>query len=280
MDGLPARGAAVRQPRAGAPARTRCPASGGHPAAQALALRGRLHARADAVRGRRPDRPACRSAGGRWRCPTGTLRERTTIRRGGVSIEPARACACSARRRARSTSSWTSAARGGDRVRGGRRYIWTAKQAAIPVRGPRRRSTDASIEIDCRVRLHGRLRGLPPRHTVWRWSAGVGRTDDGRARGVEPGGRHARLEPRAASARYGWTASHARSARRSSPPTCSAVGRPATSPSGRRARRTRTSLVTALALPPAVRHLRRRRCPAALELAEGYGVMEEHEAWW
>lgn len=60
-------------------------------------------------------------------------------------------------------------------------YAWTLKRAGVPVRG--------TVRIDgCERRFEGRgvvddSAGYPPRHTAWRWSAGVGTDDAGRAVG-------------------------------------------------------------------------------------------------
>lgn len=64
----------------------------------------------------------------------------------------------------------------------GTSYIWTRKQAAVAVRG--------SVTLGGRVRSFvGQVAvvddsaGYHPRRTSWRWSAGVGRSQDGRAVG-------------------------------------------------------------------------------------------------
>lgn len=63
----------------------------------------------------------------------------------------------------------------------GRTFAWTAKQADVPAHG--------RVRIDGReVRVDGRAvvdvsAGYHPRHTAWRWSAGVGRLADGRSAG-------------------------------------------------------------------------------------------------
>jgi Protein of unknown function (DUF2804) len=60
-------------------------------------------------------------------------------------------------------------------------YVWTRKRADVPV--------EADIRIgDERFRFEARgmedeTEGYHPRHTVWDWSAGVGRTTDGRSIG-------------------------------------------------------------------------------------------------
>ena len=110
--------------------------------------------------------------------PGGELHERTTVGRGGVSVE-----------------------RGGVRVEAGGvrialeleesdgveiasptsagHYIWTRKQADVPARGfvevsGKRHEIDGVAFIDESAGYHDR-------HTVWKWSAGNGRTSDGRA---------------------------------------------------------------------------------------------------
>jgi hypothetical protein len=108
--------------------------------------------------------------------PDGTLRERTTIGRGGIDL-------------------------GGSGVRvdtedvridlqlderdgveivspAGQHYIWTRKQAGVPVKGVvevagTRHDVDGRAFVDDSAGYH-------PRHTAWQWSAGHGRTVDGR----------------------------------------------------------------------------------------------------
>lgn len=60
-------------------------------------------------------------------------------------------------------------------------FAWTAKQADIPARGHaliggQRHEIDTRAVIDDSAGYH-------PRHTEWRWSAGVGRLEDGRSVG-------------------------------------------------------------------------------------------------
>ena len=68
-------------------------------------------------------------------------------------------------------------------------------------RGPESESTSRSTATcgsatgagGCEARgVEDESAGYHPHHTVWSWSAGVGRTSDGRARGLEPGQRHQR----------------------------------------------------------------------------------------
>ncbi len=61
----------------------------------------------------------------------------------------------------------------------GRSYIWTRKSAPVFVRG----SVTAGgrrFELDGDDGFVDESAGYHARHTAWRWSAGVGRTDDGR----------------------------------------------------------------------------------------------------
>jgi hypothetical protein len=63
----------------------------------------------------------------------------------------------------------------------GRGYIWTRKQAGVRVRG-RAVIDGRTNEIDS-LGVVDDSAGYHARHTDWRWSAGVGRDDDGRAVG-------------------------------------------------------------------------------------------------
>jgi Protein of unknown function (DUF2804) len=63
----------------------------------------------------------------------------------------------------------------------GSSFIWTRKQALVPVRG--KVTLDAAeFDIDD-VAFIDDSAGYHARHTAWRWSAGHGRLDDGRAVG-------------------------------------------------------------------------------------------------
>lgn len=105
---------------------------------------------------------------------------RTTMRRGGVSLEGPR----------------TTVAAGGVRIEleieeaggvetehpsGRAGFVWTRKQAGVPMRGKievdgRRYALDALGVVDDTVGYH-------ERHTTWRWCAGAGRLRDGRVAG-------------------------------------------------------------------------------------------------
>jgi hypothetical protein len=59
-------------------------------------------------------------------------------------------------------------------------YIWTAKFAPVGVRG-RVSAGGRTLELDGDHGFVDESAGYHARHTSWRWSAGIGRTDDGRA---------------------------------------------------------------------------------------------------
>jgi Protein of unknown function (DUF2804) len=109
--------------------------------------------------------------------PDGTLRERTTSRR--VDRAPAPGWVLVEDRGVRIELALEEG--GGVEVvspHGGDGWIWTRKQAGVPVRG--------RIVVDGRERpLDGPLgfvddsAGYHARHTTWRWSAGIGRARDG-----------------------------------------------------------------------------------------------------
>lgn len=60
---------------------------------------------------------------------------------------------------------------------GGDGYVWTRKQAAVPVRGTVRRG-ERELRLDALAVIDDTA-GYHARHTAWRWSAGVGRLEDG-----------------------------------------------------------------------------------------------------
>jgi hypothetical protein len=113
--------------------------------------------------------------------PGGQLRERTTFGRAGVELGgeaghvAVRAEGVSIQLELDESEGVETASPVGDRGA----YIWTRKQACVPVRG--------TVELDGRRHEidgdHGFVddsAGYHARHTAWRWSAGVGQLDDGR----------------------------------------------------------------------------------------------------
>lgn len=114
--------------------------------------------------------------------PDGRLYERTTTgRRGGVSVDPGRVLVET----------------GGVRIEleldegdgtetvspAGKHYIWTRKQACVPVRGTVRLIDGSKYRIDGPQGFVDDSAGYHPRRTSWRWSAGVGTSEDGRSVG-------------------------------------------------------------------------------------------------
>ena len=61
----------------------------------------------------------------------------------------------------------------------GRSYIWTSKHAPVHVRG-RVSAGGQTFELDDDDGFVDESAGYHARRTAWRWSAGIGRTDDGR----------------------------------------------------------------------------------------------------
>ncbi len=172
MTGLPARGPAVRELGLTLPPARMAPLRGGRPLKRwryvAVYTPELMLCVGDARIGPAPQR---------WwavALPDGTIHERTTVGRGGVRISGS-----TVRVRARGVEidleldevpplEIASAQAGG----GG--YVWTAKQAPVKVRG--------RVAADGRVwRIQGDdgfiddSAGYHDRHTVWNWSAGLGR---------------------------------------------------------------------------------------------------------
>jgi hypothetical protein len=111
--------------------------------------------------------------------PGGELRERTTFGRGGVAIEGSRVRVEAKGARIDFQLEESPGMEIVSPVNERGAYMWTRKQACVPVSG--------SVEIDgTRHTLDGDVgfiddsAGYHPRHTVWKWSAGVGTAADGR----------------------------------------------------------------------------------------------------
>lgn len=161
----------------------------------------------------------------------------------------------------------------------GASYAWTRKQLAVPAR--------VRVELGTRRPARGfELAGLAvvddtaayyERHTRWHWSAGIGRARDGRplawnlVAGVN--------DPPTCSERTIWIDGEAHE-----PPPCafvadlSAVGDLRFHREAELHRRTNLGLIRSDYRQPLGRFT--GRLPGGLELAEGHGVMELHDAWW
>jgi hypothetical protein len=110
--------------------------------------------------------------------PDGRLYERTTVGRGGVAVEPGAARVEAGAARIHLELEESDGVEIVSPTSAGH-YIWTRKQADVPVRGfaevdGARHEIDGVAFIDDSAGYHDR-------HTAWKWSAGNGLTPDGRA---------------------------------------------------------------------------------------------------
>ena len=162
----------------------------------------------------------------------------------------------------------------------GRSFAWTAKQADVPVRGSVR-IDGRTIDVDARGVVDVSA-GYHPRHTAWKWSAGVGKLNDGRSVGWNlVTGVH---DSQTSSERSIWIDGEATEV---DPVTFADDLTSIRFASGEElrfsewaAREDRTNLLVMRS------HYRQPfgtfdgRMSGNLTLGEGYGVMEEHEVWW
>jgi Protein of unknown function (DUF2804) len=202
-----------------------------------------------------------------------SLHERTTLGSGRIVLEPGRVRVDDRLK----LDLWLEENAGVETVcPTGAHYAWTRKQGGVYARGTielagyGRRELDSFAVIDDTAAYY-------ERHTSWRWSAGVGSARDGRAlawnlvSGIN--------DPPAGSERSVWI-----------------DGRPVEAPPARFAadlsavdelRFTAEAVREHRANLLLVRSVYRQpfgtfsgELPGGIELAEGYGVMEEHDAWW
>ena len=113
--------------------------------------------------------------------PDGTLRQRTTTARGGVNIEHGRVRVSAAGVRIDLELDEGDGVETASPV--AEHYIWTRKQACVPVRGTVRLKGGEEHRIDGPHGFVDESAGYHPRRTAWRWSAGVGVTEEGGAVG-------------------------------------------------------------------------------------------------
>jgi hypothetical protein len=208
-----------------------------------------------------------------WDRDERTLRERTVLGRGDVRLGPGYASVVEPE--VDIELRWSE----GDGIETvcphGHSYAWTRKQGGVLV--------EAKLEIAGATRqLEARgviddTAGYYARHTRWQWCAGVGRSDDGHAlawnlvAGVN--------DPPVGSERTVWVDGQPQEA----PPCRFAADLSSVDELQFRAeamRRRRENLLV-------VRSDYRQpfgtfsgRLPGGIEVAEGYGVMEHHDAWW
>jgi hypothetical protein len=208
-----------------------------------------------------------------WDRDGGRLYERTTFGRGTIQLDRGRARLGDRRVRLDLTLEETG---GVETVcASGRSYAWTRKQGGIRAHGTlevdgARRSVDARAVIDDTAAYF-------QRHTRWRWSAGVGESRDGRAlawnlvsgvndplsnseRTVWIDGRPVEVGPSAFAADLSGVDGlrfHAEAVRE---------------------RHENLLLVRSSYRQPIGTFS--GELPGGAQLAEGYGVMEEHDVWW
>ena len=162
----------------------------------------------------------------------------------------------------------------------GTSFAWTAKQADVPARGTvriggRELAVDSRAVVDVSAGYH-------PRHTKWMWSAGVGRLEDGRRAGWNlVTGIH---DSPTASERTLWIDGV--------PAELGPVefdrGLSGIGFAGGEtlrfeewsAREDRTNLLVMRSFYRQPFGTFAGTLPGGLRLAEGYGVMEDHEVWW
>jgi Protein of unknown function (DUF2804) len=217
--------------------------------------------------------PARQSFWAVWDRDHGRLYERTALGRGGVHLAPGRA-QVSDRDVALDLVLEENA--GIETVcPSGRSYGWTRKQGGIRARGTIdiqgvRHAVDARAVIDDTAAYY-------ERHTCWRWSAGVGRSRAGQdlawnlVSGVN--------DPASASERTLWVDGEPAEA----PPSSfahdlSRVNDLRFSAEAVRERRENRLLLRSSYRQPFGTFS--GELAPGIELASGYGVMEEHDVWW
>jgi hypothetical protein len=158
----------------------------------------------------------------------------------------------------------------------GRSYVWTRKLAPVNVRGAVS-AGGRTFELDGEDGFVDDSAGYHARHTAWRWSAGIGRAEDGRAVAWNlVDGVHDALEQ---SERTLWVDGEAREV----PPQEFAADLSRVGELEFHEWSARESRVNLLVLRNRYRQPFGEfsgRLPGGLPLAEGFGVMEEHDVLW
>ena len=162
----------------------------------------------------------------------------------------------------------------------GHSFAWTAKQADLPARGPVR-IDGRTLDVDARAVVDVSA-GYHPRHTAWKWSAGVGTLADGRSVGWNlVTGIH---DSPNSSERTIWVDGEPTEV---APVEFAADLATIQFGDGARlhfeewaARRDRTNLLVMRSYYRQPFGTFAGELPGGLRLAQGYGVMEEHEVWW
>ncbi len=201
------------------------------------------------------------------------LRERTAIGRGRVALAPGRGSVFEPE--VTLELAWEEQAGIETVAPSGASYAWTRKQGGVLVRG-RALIAGRPHEIAGRAVIDDTA-AYYARHTHWQWSAGVGETTEGRAvawnlvAGVN--------DPPHASERTVWLDGDPREV----PPCAFAADLSAVGELRFHAEATRERHDNLLVLRSRYRQpfgTFSGRLPGGIELAAGYGVMEEHDVWW
>jgi hypothetical protein len=203
---------------------------------------------------------------------------RTTLGRGGVTIEGSRALVETPELRI----DLTVEEHGGVETThpSGDSYVWTRKQAGVPVRG-HVKVNDRSFTLDCLGAVDDTA-GYHQRHTTWSWSAGVGRATTGERIGWnlvtgvndEPVGSERCVWIDGAPAEVG----PVEFADDLSRVTFAEGGALDFASWGAREDHTNLLLLRSSYRQPFGTFS--GVLPGGVELAEGYGVMEWHDVWW
>jgi hypothetical protein len=205
--------------------------------------------------------------------PGGALRERTSRLRRGVSLEPGRV---SVRAGGVAIELELDEGEGVEVVSpSGRSYIWTRKQAGIAARGRvavdgREWPIDGEAFVDDSAGYH-------ERHTAWRWSAGLGHGPAGeRLAWNLVDGVHDAAE---SSERTVWVDGEPREVGPAAfAPDLSAVGDLRFDEWATRVDRTNRLVFRSSYRQPFGTFA--GSLPGGVEVAKGWGVMEEHDVWW
>jgi uncharacterized protein DUF2804 len=208
-----------------------------------------------------------------WDRTSGRLHERTALGPGGVTLARGRVRVLG---RAVQLELTLEEGAGIESVcAAGASYAWTRKQGGVSARGTvvlqgEPRVIDARAVIDDTAAYY-------PRHTSWRWSAGIGKARDGRAlawnlvSGVN--------DPPSGSERTVWVDGEA-----TEPGPCAfgadllGVDALRFHPEAARHREENLLLVRSSYRQPFGTFS--GQLPGGIELAGGYGVMEDHDVWW
>jgi Protein of unknown function (DUF2804) len=213
--------------------------------------------------------------------PGGELRERTTFGAGGVSLHGSAVRVDAPRVRIDLALEESEGVETASPVNARGAYIWTRKQARVPVSGHVEIDGQRHA-IDSEVGFVDDSAGYHERHTTWKWSAGIGKAIDGRPLGWNlVTGLHDAV---AASERTLWVAGEtiemgpARFADDLSSIEVDGGGELRFEEWSRREHSTNALVMRSRYSQPFGSFS--GTLPGGIQLAEGYGVMEDHDVHW